>query len=78
MKPNLFGGFSTACRASFHKDSISDFACTRKLLNLWQLKNVLDSQNNAAVVEAFVAWMEGFVSEGTLREALIAAGEAPL
>jgi len=47
-------------------------------LNLWKLKNVLDSQNNAAVVELFVAWMHGFVPEDTLREALIAAGEHAL
>lgn len=47
-------------------------------LNLWRLKDVLDSQHNAAVVEAFVAWMEGFVPEVSLREALIFAGEPVL
>lgn len=46
--------------------------------NLWRLKSVLDSEQSAAVVVVFVAWMEGFVPEKNLREALLAAGEPAL
>lgn len=44
-------------------------------LNLWHLKNVLDSRHNKLVNEVFTAWMEGHVSEGALRTALHASGE---
>jgi len=44
-------------------------------INLWKLKDVLDSQHNAFVVEVFVAWMEGFVPYEALREALTLTGE---
>lgn len=44
-------------------------------LNLWRMKDVLDSQHNALVREVFAAWMEGFVSEQALRRALVESGE---
>ncbi len=44
-------------------------------LNLWGLKSVLDSRHNEWVGEVFTAWMEGHVTEGTLRTALRASGE---
>lgn len=44
-------------------------------LNLWRMKDVLDSQHNGWVTEVFTAWMQGFVSETALREALFASGE---
>lgn len=44
-------------------------------LNLWHLKNVLDSRHNKLVSEVFTAWMEGHVSEGALRTALRDSGE---
>lgn len=44
-------------------------------LNLWRLKDVLDSQHNVWVSEVFTAWMQGFVSEAATRSALIDSGE---
>lgn len=44
-------------------------------LNLWRMKNVLDSQHNAAVTEVFTGWMEGSVSDDALRRALTHSGE---
>jgi hypothetical protein len=44
-------------------------------LNLWRMKDVLDSGHNAAVVEVFTAWMQGHVSEDALRQALTVSGE---
>lgn len=44
-------------------------------LNLWRLKDVLDSRHNAAVVEVFTAWMQGHVTEDALRHALTSSGE---
>ncbi len=44
-------------------------------LNLWRLKNVLDSRHNECVAEVFTAWMEGHVAEGALRTALRDSGE---
>lgn len=44
-------------------------------LNLWRMKDVLDSRHNAAVVEVFTAWMQGHVSEDALRRALTESGE---
>ena len=44
-------------------------------LNLWRMKDVLDSNNREAVREVFNAWMDGYVSDGAIREALFASGE---
>lgn len=44
-------------------------------INLWRLKDVLDSQNNTWVNEVFAAWMQGFVSEEALRRSLTESGE---
>jgi hypothetical protein len=45
------------------------------VLNLWSLKGVLDSQRAEWVGEVFTGWLQGFVSEDALRQALTAAGE---
>jgi len=45
------------------------------VLNLWKLKDVLDSQNNKAVTEVLTAWMQGHVPESSLRRALTDSGE---
>ncbi len=44
-------------------------------LNLWRMKDVLDSQHNGWATEVFTAWMQGFVSETAIRTALLDAGE---
>lgn len=44
-------------------------------LNLWRLKGVLDGPHNGWVTEAFTAWMQGHVSEDSLRHALEHSGE---
>ncbi|MHB1309905.1 MAG: hypothetical protein ACYDC1_19860 [Limisphaerales bacterium] len=44
-------------------------------LNLWRMKDVLDSQHNAWVTQVFTAWMQGFVSEDAIRNALFDSGE---
>ena len=44
-------------------------------LNLWRMKDALDSRHNAAVTEVFSGWMEGFVSEAALRRTLTDSGE---
>jgi hypothetical protein len=44
-------------------------------LNLWRMKDVLDSQHNGWVTEVFTAWMQGFVSETAIRDVLFASGE---
>jgi len=44
-------------------------------VNLWRMKDVLDSRHNALVREVFSAWMEGFVPEQTLRRTLTESGE---
>ncbi len=44
-------------------------------LNLWRMKDVLDSNNRTAVREVFTAWFDGHIGEEALREALIASGE---
>lgn len=44
-------------------------------LNLWRMKDVLDSQRNGWVTEVFTAWMQGFVSETAIRTALCDSGE---
>lgn len=44
-------------------------------LNLWRMKDVLDSQHNSWVTEVFTAWMQGFVSETAIRTALFDSGE---
>jgi len=44
-------------------------------LNLWRMKDVLDSQHNGWVTEVFTAWMQGFVSEIAIRTALFDSGE---
>lgn len=45
------------------------------VLNLWQLKGVLDGQHNEWVTEVFTGAMQGFLSEDTLRRALTWSGE---
>ena len=45
------------------------------VLNLWKLKQVLDSRHNQAVTEALTAWMQGHVPESSLRSALTDSGE---
>jgi hypothetical protein len=45
------------------------------VLNLWSLKGVLDSQRAEWVGEVFKGWLQGFISEDALRQALTAAGE---
>ena len=45
------------------------------VLNLWKLKDVLDSQHNQAVTEVLTAWMQGHVPESSLRSALTDSGE---
>jgi len=44
-------------------------------LNLWRMKDVLDSEHNAAVTEVFTGWMEGSVSDDALRRTLTHSGE---
>jgi hypothetical protein len=44
-------------------------------LNLWRMKDVLDSNNREAVREVFNAWMDGYVSDAAIRQALFASGE---
>ena len=44
-------------------------------VNLWLMKDVLDSRHNAAVVEVFTTWMQGHVSEDVLRRVLTDSGE---
>jgi hypothetical protein len=44
-------------------------------INPWRLKDVLDPQQNAQVIEVFTAWMQGFVPEATIRTALLDSGE---
>ncbi len=44
-------------------------------LNLWRMKDVLDSAHNTAVTDVFTAWMQGFVSEDALRRTLVDSGE---
>ena len=44
-------------------------------LNLWRMKDVLDSQHNASVREVFAAWIDGQLSEDAIRNALFASGE---
>ncbi len=45
------------------------------LLNLWKLKDVLDSKHNHAVTEVLTTWMQGHVPESSLRRALTESGE---
>lgn len=45
------------------------------VLNLWKLKDVLDSHNNKAVTEVLTGWMQGHVPESSLRRALTDSGE---
>ena len=45
------------------------------VINLWTLKDVLDSRGNSWVTEVFTAWMQGCVSEEVLRRALTDSGE---
>ncbi len=42
---------------------------------LWRLKDVLDGKHNAAVGEVLRAWMDGHLSEDSIRTALISSGE---
>lgn len=44
-------------------------------LNLWRMKDVLDSQHNEWVTEVFSAWMNGHISSESIRTALFASGE---
>lgn len=44
-------------------------------LNLWRMKDVLDSNNRTAVQEVFTAWFDGHLGEDAIREALFASGE---
>jgi hypothetical protein len=44
-------------------------------LNLWRMKDVLDSNNRTAVREVFTAWFDGYLGEESIREALLASGE---
>ena len=44
-------------------------------VNLWSLKGSLDQRTGEAVTEVFSAWMQGLVSESTLRVTLVEAGE---
>ena len=44
-------------------------------LNLWKMKEVLDSKHNGWVTEVFRAWMEGHLPEKAIREALSGSGE---
>lgn len=44
-------------------------------LNLWRLRDELDSQRGAWVAEVFTAWMQGLVPDDYLRRALIRSGE---
>lgn len=44
-------------------------------LNLWRMKDVLDSRNREAVREVFNAWMGGYLGEDAIRDALFASGE---
>jgi hypothetical protein len=46
------------------------------VLNLWSLKNTLDSQRGGWVSEVFCGWLQGFVSEEALRKALTATGNS--
>ena|GEM_PF-1442958 len=45
------------------------------VVNLWNLKDVLDSRGSSWVTEVFTAWMQGCVSEEVLRRALTDSGE---
>ncbi len=44
-------------------------------LNLWRMKDVLETQHNEWVTEVFTAWMQGLVPEATIRRALFDSGE---
>jgi len=44
-------------------------------VNLWSLKDALDSRGNASVTEILTGWMDGCVSESQLRRALVESGE---
>lgn len=44
-------------------------------LNLWRMKDVLDSRHNSAVKEVFTAWMEGHLPDDVIRKALFDSGE---
>ena len=44
-------------------------------VNLWRLKDVLDSRHNAAVTQVLQGWMAGHLSDAAIREALVASGE---
>ncbi|MGE3308701.1 MAG: hypothetical protein AB7O66_01935 [Limisphaerales bacterium] len=44
-------------------------------INLWRLRNALDSQRNSWVTEVYTAWTQGRVPEEALRRALVDAGE---
>lgn len=44
-------------------------------LNLWRMKDVLDSRHREAVREVFTAWMDGYVGDEAIRAALFASGE---
>ncbi len=44
-------------------------------VNLWRLKDVLDSRHNAAVSQLLQGWIAGHLSEDAIREALVASGE---
>lgn len=43
-------------------------------INLWRLKDALDSQRTAWVIELFTAWMSGHVPDEALRRALVDVG----
>lgn len=45
------------------------------VLNLWRMKQDLDSNLSTAVTEAFNGWMQGLVSEELLRRVLVDSGE---
>lgn len=45
------------------------------VVNLWNLKDVLDSRHNAAVTQILSAWMQGALSDNALRHALKVSGE---
>ena len=47
----------------------------RHALNLWRMKDVLDSRNREAVHEVLTAWMDGYLGEDAIRDALFTSGE---
>jgi hypothetical protein len=44
-------------------------------LNLWRMKDVRDSRNRDAVGAVFTTWMDDYLGEDAIREALLVSGE---